>query len=407
MQNISSNINFKNSLNKDTDAEIFDTSGQCEIISEELTNLRQQVTDLKETVTSLENIIHMKDMQLQNMQRDNERLSVELKKQQRCVRNVKRKTYRDLILSPVAIVKCMKLIPEQLDDERFFYQREKDYFNSEIQRHKTRCVSGSSRFHQQQRELEEARECLEEENKTLREELNEKAETTYNLCIKFLRMKYAKDSLRQKFDQLLKEHLQVMTDTMERLDEAREELNIIVSDKFQEPLPLNKAKFLQVIQRNARLVHENATLKIQIQHLTSNIEKLKTYTQKPKSINVDAKIIAKLAAQSKKRYSKEPGKWLPFQLHENESTSLTKPSNPQNPVDYSGDAKLIAKIRSNLRKNTHRTEVEKIQTEETWESRTGRARSAPEIGLAEVRPSSSTTAWIESSIDQRDASTNT
>ncbi|CAK9805995.1 hypothetical protein ANTQUA_LOCUS4665 [Anthophora quadrimaculata] len=385
MQNISSNINFKNSLNKDTDAEIFDKSGQCEIIREELTNLRQQVTDLKETVTSLENIIHMKDMQLQNMQRDNERLSVELKKQQRCVRNVK----------------------QQLDDERFFYQREKDYFNSEIQRHKTRCVSGSSRFHQQQRELEEARECLEEENKTLREELNEKAETTYNLCIKFLRMKYAKDSLRQKFDQLLREHLQVMTDTMERLDEAREELNIIVSDKFQEPLPLNKAKFLQVIQRNARLVHENATLKIQIQHLTSNIEKLKTYTQKPKSINVDAKIIAKLAAQSKKRYSKEPGKWLPFQLHENESTSLTKLSNPQNPVDYSGDVKLIAKIRSNLRKNTHRTEAEKIQTEKTWEPRTGRARSAPEIGLAEVRPSSSTTAWIESSIDQRDASTNT
>ncbi|KOC68286.1 hypothetical protein WH47_03444 [Habropoda laboriosa] len=376
MQNISSNISFKNSLNKVTDAKVSDTSAQCQIISEELTNLRQQVIDLKETVTSLENIIHIKDLQLQDMQRDNERLSVELKKQQRCVRNVK----------------------QQLDDERFFYQREKDYFNTEIQRHKTRCASGSSRLHQQQRELEEARECLEEENKSLREELNDKAETTYNLCIKFLRMKYAKDSLRQKFDQLLKEHLQVMADTMERLDEAREELNIIVSNKFQEPLPLNKAKFLQVIQRNARLVHENATLKIQIQHLTSNIEKLKTYTQKPKSINIDAKIIAKLAAQSKKRYSKE--------LHENETTSFTKPLNPQSPVDYTGDAKLIAKIRSNLRKNTN-TEVQKIQTEETWEPRTGRARSAPEIRLAETRPSSSTTAWIESSIDLRDASTNT
>ena len=59
-------------------------------------------------------------------------------------------------------------------------------------------------------------------------------------------MKYAKDSLRQKFNQLLKEHLQVMTDMMEKLDEAREELNIIVSEKFQDPLPLSKAKFLQV-----------------------------------------------------------------------------------------------------------------------------------------------------------------
>ena len=61
-----------------------------------------------------------------------------------------------------------------------------------------------------------------------------------------IRMKYAKDSLRQKFDQLLKEHLQVITDMMEKLDEAREELNIIVSEKFQEPLPLSKARFLQV-----------------------------------------------------------------------------------------------------------------------------------------------------------------
>lgn len=133
-----------------------------------------------------------------------------------------------------------------MDDERFLYQKEKDSFNNEIQRQKTRCASGASKLHQQRKEFEIVRECLEDENKSLREELNEKIETTYNLCIKFLRMKYAKDSLRQKFDQLLKEHLQVITDMMEKLDEAREELNIIVSEKFQEPLPLSKARFLQV-----------------------------------------------------------------------------------------------------------------------------------------------------------------
>ena len=142
------------------------------------------------------------------------------------------------------ILKCIDLIVEQLDDDRFFYQREKDFFNSEIQRQKTRL--NVSKLSQQRKELEVVRECLEDENKSLREELNEKVETTYNLCIKFLRMKYAKDSLRQKFNQLLKEHLQVMTDMMEKLDEAREELNIIVSEKFQDPLPLSKAKFLQV-----------------------------------------------------------------------------------------------------------------------------------------------------------------
>ncbi|XP_015433019.1 PREDICTED: trichohyalin-like [Dufourea novaeangliae] len=287
MQNTSS----KSSLSKCTDVTIFCTHAECQITNEELVDLRQQVTNLKETIVSLENTIKLKDMQLQNMKRDNERLSADLKKQQRSVRNIK----------------------QQLDDERFFYQREKDYFNDELQRQKTRSVSGTSRLQQERTELERARNSLEEENKTLREELNEKVQTTYNLCIKFLRMKYAKDLLRQKFDQLWKEHLQVMTDMMEKLDEGRGELNIIVSDKFQEPLPLSKAKCLQVVQRNARLVYENAMLRVQIQHLTLNIDKLKSGTQKPKLINVDAAIIAKLAKQNVKKCSNKSTKWLPFQ----------------------------------------------------------------------------------------------
>ncbi|PBC33369.1 hypothetical protein APICC_08388 [Apis cerana cerana] len=347
----SENISSKNSLNKGPDVKIFCSNAQCQVVNEELTNLCQQVTDLKETVASLENIIQIKDIQLQKMQRENERLSTELKKQQRHIKNLK----------------------QQLDDERFLYQKEKDSFNNEIQRQKTRCASGASKLHQQRKEFEVVRECLEDENKSLREELNEKIETTYNLCIKFLRMKYAKDSLRQKFDQLLKEHLQVITDMMEKLDEAREELNIIVSEKFQEPLPLSKARFLQVVQRNARLVHENATLKVQIQHLTLNIERLKSCVQKPKSINVDANIIAKLAEQSKKRCSKESTKWIPIHLFENEiekTLSFTKPSDLQNFVNYSEDVKLISKIRSNKLKGYSNTAIREVQTKDTWKSGT-------------------------------------
>ncbi|XP_026300697.1 probable serine/threonine-protein kinase irlB isoform X2 [Apis mellifera] len=384
MQNISS----KNSLNKGPDVKIFCSNAQCQVVNEELTNLCQQVTDLKETVASLENIIQIKDIQLQKMQRENERLSTELKKQQRHIKNLK----------------------QQLDDERFLYQKEKDSFNNEIQRQKTRCASGASKLHQQRKEFEIVRECLEDENKSLREELNEKIETTYNLCIKFLRMKYAKDSLRQKFDQLLKEHLQVITDMMEKLDEAREELNIIVSEKFQEPLPLSKARFLQVVQRNARLVHENATLKVQIQHLTLNIERLKSCVQKPKSINVDANIIAKLAEQSKKRCSKESTKWIPIHLFENEiekTLSFTKPSDLQNFVNYSEDVKLVSKIRSNKLKGYSNTAIREVQTKDTWKSGTVRARSAPEIRLTEGRASSSDIILAESSMDVRHISTNT
>lgn len=50
------------------------------------------------------------------------------------------------------------------------------------------------------------------------------------------------------------------------------------------------------------MTYENATLKIQIHQLTQNIEKLKSQMQKPKKINVDAKIIEKLSTQSDTRY---------------------------------------------------------------------------------------------------------
>jgi len=105
--------------------------------------------------------------------------------------------------------------------------------------------SGNMSKSQQQR-FEEAQDSLERENKQLRLELSDKNEVIYNLCVKFLRMKHAKDILRYKLDQLLHEHLLVMAEMMEKLDEGRKELNLIVSEKFQESLPLNKAKFLQV-----------------------------------------------------------------------------------------------------------------------------------------------------------------
>lgn len=141
----------------------------------------------------------------------------------------------------------MVLIAEQLDDEKYFHQREKDHFNEEMQRYKNRCTGNVSKLEQQRRkELERTQNTLETENKQLRGELANKNTITYNLCIKFLRMKHAKDTLRYKLDQLLHKHLLVMAEMMEKLDEARKELNLIVSKKFQEPLPLNKAKFLQV-----------------------------------------------------------------------------------------------------------------------------------------------------------------
>lgn len=139
------------------------------------------------------------------------------------------------------------LISEQLDDERFFYQKEKEYFSQELENHRVKCAGSTSKLHIQQfKELEKIRDTLVEENKEIRDDLMEKNKTAYNLCIKFLRTKDSRDTLREKLDSLLKDHLHVMAEMMEKLDEAREELNIIVSEKFQDPLPLRKANYLQV-----------------------------------------------------------------------------------------------------------------------------------------------------------------
>lgn len=57
--------------------------------------LFSKLAELKQTVSELENTILVKDSQMENMQRDNERLSQELKKQQRRNRNIKRNFLND------------------------------------------------------------------------------------------------------------------------------------------------------------------------------------------------------------------------------------------------------------------------------------------------------------------------
>lgn len=48
-------------------------------------------------------------------------------------------------------------------------------------------------------------------------------------------------------------------------------------------------------------MYENATLKVQVYQLTQNIEKLKNNIQRPKKINIDARIVEKLSMQSNAR----------------------------------------------------------------------------------------------------------
>ncbi|KYN05341.1 hypothetical protein ALC62_03625 [Cyphomyrmex costatus] len=288
-------------------------NAESDIVDPEIVTL-PQIAKLNEVIANLKDAIQIKDVQLENSYREKSRLLAELKKQQRCNRNLK----------------------QQLDGERIIFQREKDYFIEEIQRYRGRYTGSVSKFQQQRRkELEEVQDSLEQENKQLRAELLDKNKVTYNLCVKFLRMKHAKDTLRHKLDQLLHEHLLVMAEMMEKLDEARKELNLIVSEKFQEPLPLNKAKFLQVVQRNNRLTYENATMKVQVHQLTQSIEKLKSHMQRPRKINVDAKIIEKLTTQSSTtRFTR------------NKAEKIALLSKLSQPADHAEDADMISQVNS-------------------------------------------------------------
>ncbi|XP_011874975.1 PREDICTED: myosin-10-like [Vollenhovia emeryi] len=324
---------------------------ECDRVDHEIVT-PSQIAKLNEAVTNLKDALRIKDVQLENSHREKSRLLAELKKQQRCNRNLK----------------------QQLDGERIFHQREKDHFLEEMQRYRGRYTGNVSKIQQQRhKELEEAQDSLERENKQLRAELLDKNEVTYNLCVKFLRMKYAKDTLRYKLDQLLHEHLLVMAEMMEKLDEARKELNLIVSEKFQEPLPLNKAKFLQVVQRNNRLTYENATLKVQVHQLTQNIEKLKGHVQRPKKINVDAKIIEKLATQSSTRSTLDKAEKVAL---------LSKLSQPA--VEY---AETISRVNSESPDDcvfNDSKDVKSRDDKHSKEFRTDRAQSAPGIVEASV-----------------------
>ncbi|KAK2576832.1 hypothetical protein KPH14_005465 [Odynerus spinipes] len=381
-----------------TESRVSSENSEGSVVEDELTALRRQVKDLSETIADLRRTIYTKDIQLENMRKDGERLSAELKKQQRCSRSLK----------------------QQLDDERYFYQREKDHFCEELQRQRNRSTgSGASKLQQQRlKEFEEAKDALDEENKQLREELAEKSETTYNLCIKFLRMKHAKDTFRRKLDQLHREHLRVMEETMEKLDEAREELNVIVSEKFQEPLPINKAKFLQVVQRNTRLVYENATLRVQIQHLTQSLNKLKNFAEKPKAIKVDARIIAKLATQSRKRRDSEIfRKNLPTSRvtqNENVSSSTSSSTSDSQLLDNSQNGKLKSKLRARTRDKLKFLAVKECPESDSMESKTELTEDKQGIDSNSLYPKDCVSAFstdsighLQKSIEVRDTSTNT
>lgn len=57
--------------------------------------------------------------------------------------------------------------------------------------------------------------------------------------------------------------------------------------------------FQQIVKRNSRLVHENATLKLQIQHLIQKGDKFKSDSKKLETDKIDPKTIDKLMERNR------------------------------------------------------------------------------------------------------------
>ncbi|KAF7991789.1 hypothetical protein HCN44_010590 [Aphidius gifuensis] len=239
--------------------------------------LNKQVIELNKRINNLEKDKRLNNAHVDKLERDNQILCQELKRQQRSNRHIKR----------------------QLDDEYAFFQKAKEQYANIIENSGLKTSGKISRlnFHRSH-ELEKDNVDLHDEIKKLRCELNNKNATINILAKKYSRSKVKNNVLTDKIDKLWNDHLHVMAEMMEKLDEAREELNTIVSDKFQDPSSFNKSKYLQIVQRNSKLMYENASLKIQVQQLIQNIEKLKSNDEQLEPINND-KTIENLNHQAK------------------------------------------------------------------------------------------------------------
>lgn len=87
MQNISLNKCPTNIIEN----KVLQNIAECDINDDEVVTLQQQITELNKTIVNLEDAIQIKDTQLENTHREKGRLLAELKKQQRCNRNLKRR----------------------------------------------------------------------------------------------------------------------------------------------------------------------------------------------------------------------------------------------------------------------------------------------------------------------------
>lgn len=196
---------------------------------------KEQLISFETALTSLQEKLDAKDRLINNINKEKERILSDLKKYKRANCNLK----------------------QQLEDERAYYLKEKEYYckemsvNKKMQKNKTEQEKSSEDLIEKLKEFD----CLKEEVSKLKSVLNETLEANYNLSIKFLRMKNTKYTLKARFKKDQTENAKIISDLTKNLITLKEDTDFIIQNKFKEKLSPSNKKYLQV------LIFELATCK--------------------------------------------------------------------------------------------------------------------------------------------------
>ncbi|KRT79770.1 hypothetical protein AMK59_6671 [Oryctes borbonicus] len=216
-------------------------------VEAELLLLKEQINSLQNVVSSMQNETEKKEVAIANLAREKERLACDLKKQQRTNNSLKK----------------------QLEEEREYYYKEKEIYCQEM--NDCKKLKKSLKHGDQKSQLE----YYKKEASKLKESLTQTLEANYNLSVKFLRMKNTKYCIKNRLKKLEVVHENTVNDFHVQLEKLKKELVEIVDRELQVPIPPSNKKYLQIVKQNGILTHENLCLRLEIDRLSLEGERLK------------------------------------------------------------------------------------------------------------------------------------
>ncbi|XP_019866940.1 uncharacterized protein LOC109595946 isoform X2 [Aethina tumida] len=245
----------KSSISSHTFVECKSQSSESEMkdeaesdITQEMESLKEQVDNLKASLDVLQRDSEHKELVIAKLLRDKEKISQDLLKQKRSNTS----------------------IAQQLEDERIFYYKEKEMYCQEMNELKKLKQSCSvSTLVTGEKTIQEYKDSIEQ----LKEKLKETMEANYNLSIKYLRMKNTKTCLRNEYKKLQEDYEKVVADLKGKIEKLTNEMEEMAQSKLSLSTTTSSKKYLQIVKENSCLIYENLCLQLQVDHLSSKLQK--------------------------------------------------------------------------------------------------------------------------------------